>query len=87
MFLAALPFPHIDPVLVQLGPFAIRWYALAYIAGLLLAWWGIALTSQTPALWTDPPFNGQPPATEDQIGDLVVWGPSASFWAGGWAGT
>jgi prolipoprotein diacylglyceryltransferase len=35
-----IPFPQIDPVLVEFGPFAIRWYALAYIAGLLLggAW-------------------------------------------------
>lgn len=33
-----LPFPTIDPVLIELGPFAIRWYALAYIAGLLLGW-------------------------------------------------
>lgn len=30
----AIPFPDFDPVAVQLGPFAIRWYALAYIAGL-----------------------------------------------------
>jgi len=34
----ALPFPAIDPVAVAIGPFAIRWYALAYIAGLLLGW-------------------------------------------------
>ena len=33
-----LPFPAIDPVLVQLGPLAIRWYALAYIAGLIAGW-------------------------------------------------
>ena len=31
-------YPQIDPVLVSIGPFAIRWYALAYIAGLLLGW-------------------------------------------------
>ena len=36
--LLALPFPAIDPVLIQIGPFAIRWYALAYIFGLLLGW-------------------------------------------------
>ncbi len=36
--LLALPFPNFDPVLVQLGPFAIRWYALAYITGILLGW-------------------------------------------------
>ncbi len=31
-------FPTIDPILVEIGPFAIRWYALAYIAGIVLAW-------------------------------------------------
>jgi phosphatidylglycerol---prolipoprotein diacylglyceryl transferase len=38
MTLLAIPYPEIDPVLIQLGPFAIRWYALAYIAGLLIGW-------------------------------------------------
>ncbi len=36
--LALLSFPEIDPVIFQIGPFALRWYALAYIAGLILAW-------------------------------------------------
>jgi phosphatidylglycerol---prolipoprotein diacylglyceryl transferase len=73
MIEAVLPYPQLDPVLVHLGPLAIRWYALSYIAGLLLAWWGILWTLRRKALWTAPPFNGKPPATEDQIGDLVVW--------------
>lgn len=34
----AIAFPMIDPVLVEIGPVAIRWYALAYIAGLVLGW-------------------------------------------------
>ena len=34
--LLAIPFPVIDPVLVEIGPFAIRWYALAYIAGIVI---------------------------------------------------
>ncbi len=34
-----LTFPDIDPVAIQIGPLAIRWYALAYIAGLLGGWW------------------------------------------------
>ena len=53
--LAALPFPNIDPVALQLGPIPIRWYALSYIVGILLGWWGItrALRQKTlpaPAL-------------------------------------
>ena len=38
MSLLAIPFPVFDPVLIQIGPLAIRWYALAYIAGLLIGW-------------------------------------------------
>lgn len=34
----AIAFPIIDPVAISIGPFAIRWYALAYIAGLMLGW-------------------------------------------------
>jgi len=33
-----LKFPDFDPVLVQIGPFAIRWYALAYIGGIVIGW-------------------------------------------------
>ncbi|HEY8289509.1 MAG TPA: prolipoprotein diacylglyceryl transferase [Acetobacteraceae bacterium] len=33
-----LLFPQFDPVIVQIGPFGIRWYALAYIVGLVLGW-------------------------------------------------
>ena len=33
--LAVLPFPNFDPVLIAIGPLAIRWYALAYIVGIL----------------------------------------------------
>ena len=36
--LYAIPYPVIDPVLIEVGPLAIRWYALAYILGLLLGW-------------------------------------------------
>lgn len=31
-----IPFPEIDPVAVQIGPLAVRWYGLAYVAGILL---------------------------------------------------
>ena len=73
MVQALLPFPHIDPVALQLGPIAIRWYALGYISGIVLAWWGILRVLRQKQLWAHPPFNGKPPATEDDIGDLVVW--------------
>jgi phosphatidylglycerol:prolipoprotein diacylglycerol transferase len=69
----ALPFPDFDPVLIQIGPFAIRWYALAYIAGLLGGWWFILRLLKTQSLWDGPPFNGKPQATADHIGDLFVW--------------
>ncbi|MCW5746381.1 MAG: prolipoprotein diacylglyceryl transferase [Alphaproteobacteria bacterium] len=34
-----VPYPDIDPVLIAVGPLAIRWYALAYVAGLVFGWW------------------------------------------------
>jgi phosphatidylglycerol:prolipoprotein diacylglycerol transferase len=39
----------LDPIAIELGPVAIRWYALAYIAGLLIAWrWGMRLATRSP---------------------------------------
>jgi phosphatidylglycerol---prolipoprotein diacylglyceryl transferase len=35
---AALAFPEIDPIIFSVGPFAVRWYALAYIVGLIIGW-------------------------------------------------
>jgi phosphatidylglycerol:prolipoprotein diacylglycerol transferase len=64
-----LPFPDFDPVLVQIGPFAIRWYALAYVAGILLGWRYAAGLVKNAALW---PRRG-PPATVTQIDDLILW--------------
>ncbi len=46
-----LPYPHFNPVALQLGPFAIRWYALAYITGLGLGWrYCLRLASKPPVL-------------------------------------
>ncbi|MCZ4281863.1 prolipoprotein diacylglyceryl transferase [Kiloniella laminariae] len=36
--LAALAYPEIDPIAVSIGPFAIRWYSLAYIFGIVIGW-------------------------------------------------
>lgn len=68
-----LPYPHIDPVLIHLGPLAIRWYALSYIAGLLLGWWYLVQLIRTPSLWRSPVFGGHAPGSVDDIGDLLVW--------------
>lgn len=58
-----LLFPQFDPVLVQLGPFAIRWYALAYIGGIVLGWRLLRrLTQAAPAV-----------ATLEQADDFVTW--------------
>tara|TARA_R110000824_G_scaffold390760_8_gene587750 strand:- start:7608 stop:8456 length:849 start_codon:yes stop_codon:yes gene_type:complete len=66
--MTGIPFPDIDPVLIQIGPFAIRWYALAYIAGLILGWRYIARLVSTPRLW-----KGKAPATSLQIDDALLW--------------
>jgi phosphatidylglycerol:prolipoprotein diacylglycerol transferase len=64
-----VPFPKFDPVLIHLGPLAIRWYALAYIAGILLGWRYCGNLIRNARLW--PPTT--PPATVAQTDDLVLW--------------
>ena len=66
-------YPEIDPVAIQLGPLAVRWYALAYISGLLLGWWLLVRMLRQRSLWRNQPFSGKPPATPDDIGDLFMW--------------
>lgn len=65
-----LGYPTIDPILVQIGPIAIRWYALAYIAGILIGWRYIVRLVRNPALW---PSKAGAPATREQIDDIVAW--------------
>ena len=69
MLTLALPFPAIDPVLIEIGPFAIRWYALAYVAGILLGWCYVTGMVRNPGLWERRP----PPASVEQIDDLILW--------------
>jgi phosphatidylglycerol:prolipoprotein diacylglycerol transferase len=65
----ALPYPQIDPVLIQIGPLAIRWYALAYIVGILAAWrYASALIDRTD-LWA----KRGPPVDKPGLEDLVLW--------------
>ena len=66
-----LTYPKIDPVLIQLGPLAIRWYALAYIAGLVIGWRYLVRLSRNPRLWVDAP-NKAPPAKPVDIDDILV---------------
>jgi len=64
-----VPFPDLDPVIFQIGPFTLRWYALAYVAGIVLAWLYAVKLIKTPAIWRD----SSPPATQAQIDDLILW--------------
>jgi phosphatidylglycerol:prolipoprotein diacylglycerol transferase len=65
----AFVMPAIDPVIVQLGPLAIRWYALAYVAGLLLGWLAVRVLVQADRLWV--PGQRRPSALE--LDDLLVY--------------
>jgi phosphatidylglycerol---prolipoprotein diacylglyceryl transferase len=65
----AIPFPAIDPTLIQVGPFAIRWYALSYIVGIFLAWWYAKRLAGNPRLWAP---SGAPMTGAD-LDDFVVW--------------
>ena len=67
--LLTLPFPAIDPVLVEIGPFQLRWYALAYIAGIFLGWWYAKRLVGNARLW-GPAGSPMKPA---DIDDFVVW--------------
>jgi phosphatidylglycerol---prolipoprotein diacylglyceryl transferase len=63
-----LPFPAINPVLVQWGPLAIRWYALSYIAGLVLGWLLIRRIVSDERYW-----NGAKRPSAESIDDLLVY--------------
>lgn len=64
-----IEFPNIDPVAFSIGPFAVHWYALAYIAGLVFAIWYAKRLVSTPAVWADR----KPTATPAQVDDLFIW--------------
>ena len=68
MPLNVIPFPNIDPVLISIGPFAIRWYALAYIVGILGGWFYARAIVRSEALW-----GGKAPLTVTDYDDFIVW--------------
>ncbi|MFT8247036.1 prolipoprotein diacylglyceryl transferase [Roseomonas sp. BN140053] len=59
----AILFPAFDPVALAVGPFVVRWYALAYIGAIVLGWWAVRrLAALAPVA-----------ATREQVDDFVTW--------------
>jgi phosphatidylglycerol:prolipoprotein diacylglycerol transferase len=68
-----IPYPHIDPVLISFAvggyEFSLRWYALAYIAGLLIGWRLVVSLMRRPKLWP----GETAPMTPAQPEELLTW--------------
>ena len=64
----AIAFPVFDPVAIQLGPIAIRWYALAYIGGIVLGWIYARSLVKRESLW-----GGPAPISLPQLDDFILW--------------
>jgi phosphatidylglycerol:prolipoprotein diacylglycerol transferase len=67
-----IAFPDLSPEVFRIPVFgfelALRWYALAYIAGILIGWRLALAALARPALW-----GGSPPMTRDQAERLLTW--------------
>ncbi|MGV6800641.1 MAG: prolipoprotein diacylglyceryl transferase [bacterium] len=74
--LLSIPFPEIDPVFFHIGPFPIRWYALAYISGIAIGWWYLTTLLKATPLWQSD-IKGTapqgPPLNREQLDDLLFW--------------
>jgi phosphatidylglycerol:prolipoprotein diacylglycerol transferase len=68
MPLLTIAFPEIDPIAISIGPIAIRWYALAYIAGIVLGWLYARSLVKNEKLW-----GGPAPITLLQLDDFILW--------------
>ena len=68
LILPVLPFPHINPVLISLGPLAVRWYALAYIVGIVAVWFYARSIIASRKLW-----GGAAPFTVVEFDDFIIW--------------
>ncbi len=63
-----IPYPVINPIAFHFGPVEVRWYGLAYMAGILLGWlYARSLVSRNN-LW-----NGKSPIAVHQIDDFLLW--------------
>ena len=68
MTFLAIAFPVFDPVAISLGPIAIRWYALAYIGGIVLGWIYARALIKSERLW-----GGPAPISPAQMDDFILW--------------
>ena len=68
-YLTVLAYPNIDPVAIEIGPFSIKWYGIAYMSGLLVGWWYVRRLLSTPGLWR----GGKAPLSIEQTDDLLLW--------------
>jgi phosphatidylglycerol---prolipoprotein diacylglyceryl transferase len=64
----AIAFPVFDPIAIQIGPIAIRWYALAYIGGIVLGWIYARALLKSEKLW-----GGPAPISLPQLDDFILW--------------
>lgn len=67
MFLL-ITYPVFDPVAISLGPIVIRWYALAYIGGIVLGWLYARALLKSEKLW-----GGPAPISVVQLDDFILW--------------
>ena len=63
-----IDFPSFNPIAVAIGPFAIRWYALAYIGGIVIGWLYARSLLKNERLW-----GGPAPMSLVQIDDFILW--------------
>ncbi|MGA3311119.1 MAG: prolipoprotein diacylglyceryl transferase [Xanthobacteraceae bacterium] len=68
LVLPVLPFPAINPVVFSIGPLAVRWYALAYIVGIIAGWFYARAVIASSRLW-----DGPAPFTVIDFDDFVIW--------------
>jgi phosphatidylglycerol:prolipoprotein diacylglycerol transferase len=67
--LSLMAFPDIDPVIFAIGPVQVRWYGLAYVAGILLGWRYARKLVGNDRLWP----AGGPRMTQLDIDDFLLW--------------
>ena len=69
MSILAIPFPQFDPVALEIGPIAIKWYGLAYLTGLLFGWLYIRHLLKQPFLWA----GNRAPFEPVKVDDLLIY--------------